>query len=511
MQALKARLTTAQQLLKQLSGKPKFEAVSGVQARAVTELLLECKCQEWQPSLVAEITDLLLQVEWFGDHGDNNMAMLATNAPEPSYKKNRRKQQKFEALLNYFTEAQWGTLDGISDVFCKADFVCSMALLFECINPCEPTYKMWTSQCLAMGKSRDEVAAVPLTRKYAVLGHIKKMHKQMVRRSKLHATESYVHVLPGCPKELLQNEPALYHRIFKDGAKPVLNKVDTELAFALDSSFQCRGGQAQKQSLVPMLNMPHAPSDSLNFAGLLQGLMQAMSGRQENPIQYLYSPMQQRSFAAMRSQPALTAPLASAPPAFTASQALPGPLALEAPALRHAVTFVEETDEQAESSESGGPKLCNGNVLLDAILDREKAAKEKAKQKKAEEKEDEKQAALQATGAAVGTEVIAPAKAAAATKKAPAATKVAAAATKKAPAATKVAAAATTPRKRPAPKASSEPKQKKTCVSHESSRSQYLFRSYGDEPSKVFSYKKTGLYKTAKEALAAAEEWMANH
>ena len=98
MRALKARLGTAQQLLGQFKGKANFELVSRVQAHATKELMLEHKCHGWQPSIVAEITDLVLQVDWFGEHGDDLLAVLTQTAPEPAAQKASRRKHKTSSL-----------------------------------------------------------------------------------------------------------------------------------------------------------------------------------------------------------------------------------------------------------------------------------------------------------------------------------------------------------------------------------------------------------------------------
>ena len=153
-----------------------------------------------------------------------------------------------------------------------------------------------------------------MTKKYALKAFIQKTHKAMIRRRKAWAPESYLLKLPADPKDLLRSEPGLYNRIFQDGAQPTKNKLDSELASSLDRSFQCRGGQREMQS-VSTISCPMASNDSqINIAQVLQGLVQVIARprmqEDRDPIQFLYpgAAMQQRSFAAMRGQAALTAP-----------------------------------------------------------------------------------------------------------------------------------------------------------------------------------------------------------
>jgi len=273
MQQLQRRIGAAKALLEDAHGSPRHTAMSGVQKMAVQELLQDVIASEKLTAEgIAQITERLADIAWADGHVEDLFNLLETKSVNK-----RRKQQQFEAATSYMCEQRWmGFLDKRLDLNARADYFMNfVAAELDCINPTEPTYKKWTSDVLVAHFDRDAVIGLQTSSKYALFDYIKLKHKKLVKHRP--TPQVYLLELPSAPFKLHESQPAMYERLFPAGREPVQNKLDETLVLQIDNSYQCRGGTGKSKSLAIATTQPSSSTDATAmFQNLIPMLMQGM-------------------------------------------------------------------------------------------------------------------------------------------------------------------------------------------------------------------------------------------
>ena len=395
---LARRLGAARLALASVEGTPRHASVSNIQKAAAIELLQDvtAKRKSLSGEEVADISDLIMQAAWAHGHADELLQILANGAVPK-----RRKQQEFFAATTYLNQARWNRFTNPnSDLNGKADFFANfVACNLDCINPTEPTYKHWASQILVAHFDKDTCRSLDRGSKYALMGHLKKEHKKNVKNRP--APAIYMLKLPSDPQDLRNLHPQMFQGLFAEGEEPSGSRLDETLVMAMDASFQCRGGIASSTAIakaMPAAGMTAADSFSVNFLPqLMQGLASFMqnSGTMPGTIPgFQHTPPHggaRRSWRALEDHPGMASAagplqMASPPSADATAGAQPqahgAPLAKAAPLpmLRDGPT--DEAVAPTEEAESEDSAKSPGDILLDAILARDKASKLAASAKK---------------------------------------------------------------------------------------------------------------------------------
>ena len=510
---LARRLGAARLALAGVEGTPRHIAVSTIQKAAAIELLQDLTAKRsLSADEVARISDLIMQATWAHGHADELLQILANGAVPK-----RRKQQEFFAATTYLNQARWNRFTNPnSDLNGKADFFANfVACNLDCINPTEPTYKHWASQILVAHFDKDTCRSLDRGSKYALMGHLKKEHKKNVknRRALEGAPAIYMLKLPSDPQDLRNLHPQMFQGLFAEGEEPSGSRLDETLVMAMEASFQCRGGIASSTAIAPAMPAAGmtAHADSFSFLPqVIQGLASFLqnSGTLPGTIPgFQHTPPHggaRRSWRALEDHPGMASAagplqMASPPSADATAGAQPQahgePLAKAAPLpmLRDGPT--DEAVAPTEEAESEDSAKSPGDILLDAILARDKASKLAASAKK--------RAAKDMLSVETAARLPAPETA------------------KKPKLAGKGASEHATPTAKKAKlagKGASEhesAKPTKASMSHERTRSQFLCRTgVKGEASEKFRYRMpngdAAEYATEKAAKAAANKWLQN-
>ena len=373
--------------------------------------------------------------------------------------------------------------------------------------------------------------------------YLRREHKKTVdkRRKNGPAFAVYLLKLPSDPEDLRNAHPGMYSRIFPDGEDP-LARLDQVLVMQIDASFGCRGGIAASSKALTIAKAaapaPAAP-DMLQFMqtmmmqmfqnggmqnGDLPNFRRSTPGFQSGAFQgggFQGGGGARRSFRALEEPPTpfdprqpLGPPSQPAHPPNGASIVAAGAAAAVAnqavwqAAEDQAQAELEAPDADAQSEEATESSTSPGDVMLNAMLERDAAAKKAAAETAAAKKRDAKDAKLAAALAASGDDNQ-PKKAKTVAEpgiKPSVTTPAVELPTKKNAIAAKQAKTAAEPGIKPSVT-------KPASMSHEGTRSQYLCRTgVQGEPSTKFRYLTSNgdpaEYPNKKAAFNAANAWM---
>ena len=538
-------------------GSPRHLTISGIQKAAVLELLQDATAAKAITGEdIARISDAIMSVPWAQGH-EHELLQAMSNKALPK----RRKQQDFSAASAYLNHSRWNRFTSPNcDLNSKADFFANFtACEIDCLNPTEPTYRHWTSEILVAHFDKETCTHLGKESKYALMEHLKKEHKKNVKNRSA-APALYLLKLPSDPRDHRdQHGPELFNRLFPNGEEPVGSRLDATLVMAMDASFQCRGGWASSKEIAKVT--PAAPP-ALNAADLLASclpqLMQGLASYMTtgsgsfNPPGFQRGRGAKRSFRALEDGPSFRA-LEDGPleddPSFSAPQVEDGPRPpvrpssapggpLKLPPRRGAAHsaplklegFEAESDEEAQAedqasmpaedkaskpAEDQALRPSAGDAMLDAILKRDSATRKEAAEKAAEKKRAaaaakvaEKAAEREKAESPAGEAVPPPKKAS------PRLFQKTALPVKAAGDAAGAAGHAALPVKAAGDAAGAAGHAgKKSTMSHERSRSQYLCRTgVKGEASVKFRYKMQNgddaEYASEKAAFAAAKNWL---
>ena len=387
---LARRLGAARVLLQGVAGTQRHAAVSNIQKVAALELLTDAMAsQRLSGEDLARINDQIMEVQWAPGH-EEELLLVVSQKQMPK----RRKQQNFCASTAYISNNGWVRfLDPHSDLNAKADFLTTFnAVQLDCINPTEPSYKRWVSDILVAHFDKDTLRGLSASSKYALLDYVKKSHKRLVK-NRAAQPEVYLLELPSNPIDLREHHPTMFNSLFPDG-QPVRNRLDESLVMQIDASFQCRGG-TKSTTPMPSAIAPSPPIGDMVAQFLpmmMQGLANMMhGGSTQVRFDTRGSHGGRRSLKALEGEPGEETPrarrLAIEPPAM--------PPRVDAPSSLSAASSAPDVTH-AHGSESGDDALANpekdvakasgkspGDVMLDAILARDAAARLAASEKAA--------------------------------------------------------------------------------------------------------------------------------
>ena len=314
------RLDTARDVMSRITPE-QHAKVSALQKSAVSELLAHAITQGVSAENVAMLTDKCVAANFLPADLDEVLSVLTRKTAEK-----RRKQQNFLSASSYVSEGLWKKLLSPElDLQLRCDMWVQHVTRLDCINPTEPSVKRWVAELLCMQHDRAELQSISKDSKVSLMKHLKTSLKKQVRSDR--SVFVYLHELPADPADLASKQPEFYNRLFSDnnaaaviGKRPAKNPLDQTLVMAVDASFNCRGGGGfEAPAAAPLSRVQGGDMQQCMqmFMNMMGGMMQP--GLARDPLANLQI-NRSRSFAALRSG---TPELQPAAPALQ-----PAPLAL---------------------------------------------------------------------------------------------------------------------------------------------------------------------------------------
>ena len=406
---------------------------------------------------------------------------------------NRRASQDMTAYPLYLSQSEWE--------MAKCNVEAAIGVSIDVIvhrlggvNVDEPTLKRISSLALALFNDRHSFLGVDV--KAATLLQVKQSYRRTARVVKdLQKTKPssipYIVKLPSNPADLEKAHPLAGFKIEGCWTDPIVNMPDVDV---LDSSYRCRQPK-KKSTTASIMQYVFACKDMRNGQGRARDLVddechlraQSSNKRSLRELMQLAPKKPRRSSSELAIELGEDAEAAAATQesAQTAPSSLKLALVLndasQATATTAAATAAEDTTAAAittvasPASESKEPLATMGSILLDAMMQRDRASRDAIQIAN-------RMARQMAKVAATRPEF----PISAATPEKP---------PKKAPPSASVA-------------KSPHGKPQKPSVSHEASRSQWLARS-ANNGSKTFKYGVKREFLTDSKAKAAAEAWLA--
>ena len=441
-----------------------------------------------------------------------------------SQNNSRRSGQDMTAFPLYLSLSEWETA--------KQNIEAAIAVCIDVIvhrlggvNADEFTLKRISSLALAIFHGRGALLVEEV--KVAILKQVKCNYRKVVRRVKEYQKTTpsslpYIVKLPLNPEVLEQAHPQAGFKIKGCWTDPPLNMPDL---YAIDQSYGCRkrdsmaeknsshgfmqcmlalkdmmcNGQGRARDLVDdgchiQYNLGAQSSNKRSLRDLMEGMNLKKPRRSSSELSIELSEDAEAAAATQelpQAAPSSLAIVLNDAPQATATTAA----ATENPTAAAITTLAIQAQQQPQPQQQSQESPTMGNMLLDAMIqrDQEKAKEraEKQREERAEKQKAKAAAALEQKAKAAAAPEL-PAKAAAAP----------AAATPELPI------SAATPEKPPKKAPPKPPKPQKPGVSHEASRSQWLARS-ANNGSKSFKYGAKREFLTDSKAKAAAEAWLA--
>ena len=280
MKALRARLGVARMLLANADSDSRT-AVSSVQARATLDLLERHKDDLNEIEDKANLMEIVLQS---GFEPTDTTALNSALASSCFKLCNRRKQQDYSAMYDFFSAADWKVLSNPAvNQNTKIATVAARGIALGCRCPTEHTFKAWASMIMALEGQESYVMSSPGD-KQKHLEFLKEEFRRFGRRAGKPIL--WLQKLPAVPSDL---PPGLYAQAFADG-DPVVCKMPSLIAEAnkIDMSFGCRSGRLDLGSTVATLNLsPAGGSQVQDIACVMMQGMQQMVQQQSQMMNFM--------------------------------------------------------------------------------------------------------------------------------------------------------------------------------------------------------------------------------
>ena len=250
-----ARLGAARLVLEEAKGSASHEAVSRLQSRALLHLFATKEMTDIER---ASVSEQVTQLAWHGTHGLEVLNTLAEDGA--GHGRARRRNQSFEALVEYGTAAFWEFSTSSQPGNAKLDKIIELAICVGLRCPTEPCLKFLTSWWILVSESSNAIQRMSRPSKQALYQHVK---KQFDRARRLSADPVvYIVKLPS-PIEFLRLYPQAFQLIFKGDAQPVAPPVDVKTIHELDATFWRRGGAVRGcAAQIPTVDL-ETPASSL--------------------------------------------------------------------------------------------------------------------------------------------------------------------------------------------------------------------------------------------------------
>lgn len=235
-----ARIGAARIVLEAAQGKPTHEQVSAIQRAALEDILGRATLSA---QAIAAISELIVQISW---HGQDCVHVLrALGSPTGKTPSQRRAQQSWEGVVNYFTATQWETLTQEEHSNEKLDLILSVCGSLGLRCPTEPSLKLIASLWMLTGLAESEVQRSSRNQKGVMYAHVKKEFQKF--RKSLADPLEYLNRLSQNPLQLLRDHEQVFKAHFKNST-PIACKIDLPYLHQFDMSYSCRMGGSAKQS-----------------------------------------------------------------------------------------------------------------------------------------------------------------------------------------------------------------------------------------------------------------------
>jgi len=206
------------------------------------------------------------------------------------YGKDRRKQQDYSSMYDYFSEADWKVLSNptVNDNS-KITVVASRAIALGCRCPTEHTFKAWTSMIIALGGQESYMMLTPEEKKKK-MDFVKADFRRVCRR--VGDPIAWLPKLPAVPADI---PIELRTSAFADGV-PVACAMPGLIAEVnkVDMSFGCRSGRLDLGQTTLMKVGTGSPLMKVGTGSQLQDIacvmmqgMQQMAQQQNQMMQMM--------------------------------------------------------------------------------------------------------------------------------------------------------------------------------------------------------------------------------
>ena len=196
--------------------------------------------------------------------------------------KDRRKQQDYSAMYDYFSAADWKVLSNPAvNQNTKIATVAARGIALGGRCPTEHTFKAWTSLIMALEGQESYMMTSPGDKKKS-LEFVKEEFRRFGRRAGKPIL--WLQKLSAVPSDL---PPELYAQAFADG-DPVVCQMPGLIAEAnkIDMSFGCRGGRSDLEPAISTLNLSPAGGSAVQDIAcvMMQGMQQMV--QQQNQMMH---------------------------------------------------------------------------------------------------------------------------------------------------------------------------------------------------------------------------------
>ena len=228
----------------------------------------------------ADLSVKIMEVKWCADDATLLLKAVQPKSAITGGTGTRRGMQNYNInLLEFFTAAQWDTLEAVKgSKNGKLELIMSVATRAGLRCPSEHSLKFLTSIWLLLSVPSEELASLDASSKALMLSYVKKDFARYVR--KLEDPPEWVIELPP-PMKLHSDYPATFKKCFEGRAEVVACRLALDVVISFDSSYSCRGG---KVAPTPQLHPRASPSveDVVAPKGIMQMAMQFMQAMQAN-------------------------------------------------------------------------------------------------------------------------------------------------------------------------------------------------------------------------------------
>ncbi|CAK0905358.1 unnamed protein product, partial [Prorocentrum cordatum] len=219
---LMARIGAVRLLLQDMTGSPRHESTSQVQANAL-ETLVAREQAGLSDDQKASAAALVSQVNWHGHRDLSVLQALAPSAHGPmGPARQRAKRQDFLALVSHVTAAGWDRL------------------FEEWVPPSAYSLKLANS-AFVLSTMPDRVETMSYYDKKKYFDNFKTAHHRVAEKSP--RPSAYMLELPQAPQDLLASFPTVYHAAFSamPGGGRAARPLDMWLLRDLEAPHRCRG------------------------------------------------------------------------------------------------------------------------------------------------------------------------------------------------------------------------------------------------------------------------------
>ena len=168
---------------------------------------------------------------------DSLQAATKSKSASKKERKPRNRMQDFSAVLGYFTEAEWKSMQDEAREAEVRSILFSRMLVLGAKAPSEGTKRLLTAALLMLTENMS--LPIRLHKKTATLDALKKAWTACARKARDPIV--YVETLPPSPKVYLRMYPEMAAKAYAHGEGPVASKLDISMVETLANTFKSRG------------------------------------------------------------------------------------------------------------------------------------------------------------------------------------------------------------------------------------------------------------------------------